>query len=652
MVRSIGADNRLRRREFLRLLPAGATFLASLPACGRRGIEALTPLQLQRISKDLLVIRGAVNTSLLTKDGAVLAIGGDPRPDPPSVERVLFTHHRRDVVWAGAILAQRGAALTIPETERRYFADTAAFWEFFSRNRWHDYVQPSTKVSVEPWPVTDTVQEESVVVWRGLEIRVLLTPGYTAGAVTYLLDLEGRRIGFTGDLIYGDGRVFDLYSLQDAIPEARALGYHGFMARASQMVESLRKLAAQQPDLLVPSRGPIIERPQAAIAALIDRLQAVYKNYLSTSSLRWVVPDRMRLLADRVLGGDAEIQYVATAETRDQYPTWLRAVQNSRIVVSESGAAFLVDCGPAFDEVAQLLGSGGVTSIEGIYVTHYHDDHTHYVQEASVAFGCPVYACRELRDILMNPRAYRMPAQTSNAIGNVVALEDGATLPWREFRLTSFHFPGQTLYHGSLRVEREGERLHFIGDSFSPAGFEDACPQNRQFIRPGAGLLRCLDILEAEPETFLVNQHVRPLFRFGREQLFSLRQAYLHRLELLRAVLPWDDVNFGLDEGWARCYPYEVHVQPGEPVKIAVRILNHSDRTRIYHIRPHPPGGWQTLDYERSKPVGPRQEADLEIRLAPLAARPPPVSVLTVDVGSQDFECPRWAEALLLVEQA
>lgn len=126
MVRSIGADTRLRRREFLRLLPAGATFLASLPACGRRGIEALTPLQLQRISKDLLVIRGAVNTSLLTKDGAVLAIGGDPRPDPPSVERVLFTHHRRDVVWAGAILAQRGAALTIPETERRYFADTAA----------------------------------------------------------------------------------------------------------------------------------------------------------------------------------------------------------------------------------------------------------------------------------------------------------------------------------------------------------------------------------------------------------------------------------------------------------------------------------------------------------------------------------------------
>jgi glyoxylase-like metal-dependent hydrolase (beta-lactamase superfamily II) len=652
MVQSIAAASRLPRREFLKRLAGGAPLFASLPAWGLRCARDRSPFQLQRVSENLLVIRGTVNTGLLTREGAVLAIGGDPRPEPPSAERVLLTHHRRDAVWAGVILAQLGAAVTIPEAERRRFADTAAFWDFFSLNRWHDYVQPCTRVSVEPWPIADTVRDGSVVLWRGLEIGVLATPGYTAGAVSYLLDLEGKRIGFTGDLIYGDGQVFDLYSLQDAIPEARVLGYHGFMARASQMVDSLRELAAQEPDLLVPSRGPIIERPQEAINTLTARLQAVYRNYLSTSSLRWFVSDRMPLLAGRVLDDDAEIDYVATAETRDEHPTWLRAIQNSRLLVSESGAAFLIDCGGAFDELAQLLRSGSITAIEGIYVTHYHDDHVHNVQAASEAFACPVYACAELRDILMNPRAYRMPAQTSNAIGNVVALENGGTFEWREFRLQSFFFPGQTLYHGSLRVEGPGERLHFIGDSLSPAGFDDYCPQNRQFVRAGAGFLRCLDLLEADPETFLVGQHIRPLFRFSREQLAGLRHAYLYRLELLRAVLPWDDVNFGLDEGWARCYPYEVHVQPGEPVEIAVRILNHSDRTRIYHIRPHPPRGWQTLDYERSKPVGPEQEADLAIRLAPAAEQSSPVSVLTVDVGSEGFDCARWAEALILVEQA
>jgi len=42
--------------------------------------------------------------------------------------------------------------------------------------------------------------------------------GYTRGSVTYLMEIGGKRIAFTGDLLRDDGKLLDLFSLQDAIP--------------------------------------------------------------------------------------------------------------------------------------------------------------------------------------------------------------------------------------------------------------------------------------------------------------------------------------------------------------------------------------------------------------------------------------------------
>lgn len=644
------ADGGSDRREFLKRCGIAGASLLTAGSCRRVLPELATLGRTETVSAHVTVLRGAVNTALLMRDGAVLAIGGDPRANAAPVERVLFTHHRRDVVWAGAAVLARGTAATIPAAERNQFSGTNSFWQFFAENRFHDYVQPTTKVAVEPVNATDTVANGSIVAWRGLELRVLATPGYTRGAVSYLLDIDGKRIAFTGDLIYGDGRLLDLYSLQDAIPEARAMAYHGFMSRAGPLIASLRSLADQRPDILIPSRGPVIDRPEEAIERLVDRLQSVYRNYLSTTGLRWTVPERIPLLAARILGKGPQIHHVATAETRESLPPWLRIVGNSRLLVSESGAAFLIDCGPAFREVQELVRAREITAVEGIYITHYHDDHTENAQAARQAFGCPVYACEELRDILMNPRAYRMPAQTSNAIEDVIALADGATMSWDGFRLTSNFFPGQTLYHGSLVVERDGTQVRFIGDSFTPTGFGDECPQNRHFLRDRAGLLYCLDVLGAAPNTFLVNQHVPQLFRFSSRQIAALRAAYRQRRELLRALVPWDDPNYGLDEGWARCYPYEVRVNSGMPVTLAVRILNHSGRARIFRIRPHPPRGWDIVSFDEAARIASHQQADLRITIAPRASHTAGPSILTADVASDDFYLVQWVEAIVRVE--
>ena len=127
------------------------------------------------------------------------------------------------------------------------------------------------KSSPNRWLWDLAVKEGDILNWQDLLFTVIDTPGYTRGAVSYLVNIDGRKIGFTGDLISGDGQLFDLYSLQDAISGTRIRGYHGYAGRITALLESLRKVRDQQCDLLVPARGPVIKYPAESINRLISR---------------------------------------------------------------------------------------------------------------------------------------------------------------------------------------------------------------------------------------------------------------------------------------------------------------------------------------------------------------------------------------------
>ncbi|MCC6380950.1 MAG: hypothetical protein IT304_00500, partial [Dehalococcoidia bacterium] len=230
------------------------------------------------------LIPGPVNGFRL---GDSALVYGDPSGKAGGVRQVLLTHARRDVAWAAAGPAGRGAELIYPERERASVENPAEFWTRFLTARFHDYAQESTKVPGTALGRGRTVRGGDALNIGGVRVEVMDTPGYTRGAVSYLFEQGGRRYAATGDLIYGDGRLFDLYSLQDAVPEAKARGYHGNAARAADLIASLRAVAARRPDVLVPARGPLIERPREAIEALNGRLQRELRSHYSNDELRW-----------------------------------------------------------------------------------------------------------------------------------------------------------------------------------------------------------------------------------------------------------------------------------------------------------------------------------------------------------------------------
>jgi glyoxylase-like metal-dependent hydrolase (beta-lactamase superfamily II) len=605
-------------------------------------------------SLSILLLAAASLPAAVLPEGATFTAGPINRLSLPgfsvyvaagSSMPVLVTHARRDLVAAAT-----GGSLTVPDKERDFIEHPETFWEQFETGRFHDYAQVSTKVPVRASSIQRAVHGGEALTFGDAKVTVLDTPGYTSGAVTYLIEWKGKRIACTGDLIYGDGQLFDLYSLQDSIPALKARGYHGYAARAADLIASLRKVAAWNPDVIVPARGALIETPRASIEKEINRLQAVLRSHYTTDALRWYWgDDHLRTRAGGALDGKSP-DWMPTAETQ-KLPDWIIPISNSRLIISTSGAAFLVDAGyeKIIPELEALQQAGRFKNLEGVWITHYHDDHTDNAQAVSDRFHCPIYFNDRLRDILEKPAAYRMPCLTTNPIRGDGSRPDGSVLRWHEFRLTMDFFPGQTLYHDGLYLEREtGESIFFAGDSFTPSGMDDYCLLNRDFLRPGEGYYRCLDLLsKTKPGTWVINQHVAPMFRFSADQLGTMRRELSVRTEALAALAPWPDPNYAVDESWARIYPYGSTPKSGDRLTLELKILNHSPRTEAYNVQWHVPRGLKLAGSTGQVTIGPRAEGRVKVMVD---AIDPGLHLVTADVEFGGMSLPEWTEAMVRVK--
>lgn len=607
-----------------------------------------------KLSPHVTICQNSTNGAFIEQNGHTLVIYGDPGGNLKKAVMVFFTHNRRDVTWSARKLVDNGAESVVPANEADSFSKAEEFWTSFVKARFGDYHQQTTKIPTESIRVDRKVSEGDTINWQNLSVKVLDTPGYTRGSVSYFVNVDDIRYGFVGDIIFGDGQLFDLYSLQDAVADAKIGGYHGYAGRLGELISSLRKVNNQNPDILVPARGPVIKNPKAAIERLIHRLQAAYKNYLSINAGHWYFKDRCETLAARVLEPDDKVDWMPYAETiRKKPPSWIVPIHNSRLVLSADGAGFLIDCGSRaiIEEIVKLRDSGRLSRLEGLFITHYHNDHTNEINELVRQFKCPVYASLESKDILENPGAYRLPCLTSQGVPNLIALPDGHKMRWKEYDLTFYYFPGQTLYHDALLVEKDdGEKIFFIGDSFTPSGIDDYCLQNRNLLHKGMGYFYCLDHLQKmRPDYLLINQHVVEPFRYSQEQIRHMIAKLEERKRILAKLFPWDEPNYGIDERWARVYPYGQKIKPGQNAEISVKIFNHSKSSHTFTVSLNVPKEFRLKPERASINImsGKEREARFEIVVPNSISEK--VYVITSDIKFDKWDLRHWSEAILEV---
>lgn len=607
-------------------------------------------MALTQLAENLFVHHGAVNVGIL-RDGCralLIDVGDGDIQDSlvelgiERIERILLTHHHRD--QASGIEDLEGVRVGVPAAEEAWLAHVDDYWAN-PAYRWHIYdMRPQNLMLPRPIPVHELYREGDRIEWGGATIAVLETPGHTDGSLSYVLHLPGTDESspwiWSGDLIYGPGQIWDLYSLQKG---NHTRDYHGFMGDYRRLLSSLQKLVALDPVALIPSHGPIIAEPAAAVDLLRERLDVCYREYVGISALRLYFPGLFAHYRDDPLWMPIRESY--------NIPSFLRHTGTTWVVVAEDGAALALDCGSqeALQAVQGMQERGEIGAVEWLWITHYHDDHVDWIPQFQEVFGCPVIADEHVAMVVEDPPAWRLPCLSPVRVRVDRRTAHGTKWTWHEFTLTAYHLPGQTMYHGGLLVEGRGNRVFFAGDSFTVAGIDDYCPGNRNLLGAGQGFDACLTLLQDLAPDLILNSHVDVAFCFSPQEVEAMRANLAVRENLYRDLLPWDDPNYGLDEQWVRCYPYEQQVTPGEEVQLQVQIDNHSPVDGRARCRPLLPAEWNVAPPAEQATIPAHSAGAVELLFSvPLDARPGRW-IIPISFTWQDRSLGPFREAVLLV---
>ena len=385
--------------------------------------------------------------------------------------------------------------------------------------------------------------------------------------------------------------------------------------------------------------------PSHAIDALLQRMEACYDTYVAISALRYYFPQMFTEFEGRE-------GHMPIREGKD-VPAFLRHYGTTWLIISETEEAFVMDCGSPsiLKQIQRLKTDGEISDVTEFWVTHYHDDHVDTIPEFQEIFPCKTLTDAVVAEVIENPRGFRIPCISPSVVRIDRRTHDGDSWMWNEFKMTAYHFPGQTYYHGGLLVEGRGVRLFFAGDSFTMAGIDDYCSGNRNLLGSDVGYDRCLALIAELKPTHIFNCHVNCAFDFTPEEIRWMRANLAKRERQYTALFPWDAANYGVDEFWVRCYPYEQDVVPGETANLRVDFTNHSEQAQKASCRPILPESWRVTVPEREAMIPPKSDGHItfSIPIPDLNNGVPKRIVIPVDVTYNDQSLGQFREAIFVL---
>jgi hypothetical protein len=147
----------------------------------------------------------------------------------------------------------------------------------------------------------------------------------------------------------------------------------------------------------------------------------------------------------------------------------------------------------------------------------------------------------------------------------------------------------------------------------------------------------------------LANQHVDPLFAFSKRQLEDIKKILVERRQLLQELMPWENINFGLDEQWVRFYPYEKNVMPGSTHDLEVIIYNHFKSEATFSLELNLPSGYNADAVSSIVTVSPGAEGKQIFNVNVPYNAEQGVQLITANVRVKDWELKEWCEAILVI---
>lgn len=567
------------------------------------------PAALTRLSEHLYRFPDTCNVYLIVDGDAGLLIDAGSgavldhlhEAGVKRIEWVLHTHHHRDQCWGTPRVRTQGARVAVPEYERHLFDQAELFWQ--TRRVFDNYDDRNTFfTAAENIPVDAVLEDYETFQWRGYRFFVLPAKGHTCGSSTLLVQIDGRLVGFTGDLLTAGGKLYQLHAMEYT---------YACMEGILFTLQSLQALRKQKIDVCLPSHG----EPITEVAGDLDRLQ---RRLMACVNLgrgmrvagRESVPEQLFLPDPKLVPLSRHLLW-----------SGLWACSSFYVVLSESGKALLVDYGHAFfphmhigpdhdgfgtlrfveHHLDELAEDYGVTEIEVVIPTHSHDDHTCGIPYLQRHRGTQCWALREVGQVLADPAAWTStPCTFPKPIRIDRWLTDGERLQWQEYEFEIYHAPGQTEFHAVLAGRIDGRQVAFTGDNLYRAevlaGHQfEAHPYQTTVWRNSFQLAmhrRCAEVMRRIAPELVCPGH-RDVLPWDKRELDAYCDFIVRKEHVFRELVD-EPADQYIDLFWARLLPYLTTAQAGQRVAYRLLLRNNLERPATFAARLVPPRGWES----------------------------------------------------------
>jgi len=135
------------------------------------------------------------------------------------------------------------------------------------------------------------------------------------------------------------------------------------------------------------------------------------------------------------------------------------------------------------------------------------------------------------------------------------------------------------------------------------------------------------------------------------EQLDLMEQKLRERESILAELSPWEDINYFIDEHWARIYPYGSEVQQGQTYDFSIAIMNHQNDSCTYRVKPNvSSAGLSTSPSHQDLILPANEEGMVSFSLSTSNTLDTGLYVMTADIIFNDKYLHEWCEGFIQVK--
>ncbi|MBA7637676.1 Hydroxyacylglutathione hydrolase [subsurface metagenome] len=530
-----------------------------------------------------------------------------PEINVDKVDFILHTHYHRDQCFGDKLAMEQSIKIAGPEREMKLFNSAEEFWKIKS---YYDiyFFKPTFFTSTYNIPLDVTFKNKDNFNWEPYQFKIIDTRGHTKGSISYLVEIDGKKLAFTGDLIHSGGKTITYYDLQYYYNDN---GENGII----RSFDSFKRLLSNTPDILLPSHGEIITKPKDEIGILKEKFERAREIFgTKLASIEHAFSPE---IDPGIRPVNLKKEFPSVIHRGFSPPYIIKGTQQNCILIDFAGCSFF---GYTETQLKEMLDRFDIKTIDFIIPTHYHDDHTAGFQLLQQKCNLKVYALENIVDVLENPTHYRIGCLVDTPIKVDRVLKDGEILNWDKYEFKVYHFPGQTEYHMGLFGKIDGKSVFFTGDSVSPRLLADRHNNvnciNFCRLGEGVGYMKCADILlECNPE-YLAISHVG-IIKVNKDLLKRFKEYDSSYEAIVSEIVAQEDPNMGFDPNWISFKPIRVIAKQGQQIKTNLVVRNYLNRESTIDFELNLPDRWEATLSSNSHSISPKtfEEIPISIRI-------------------------------------